>query len=184
MKSLDERAEHDSLRETCNTGADGEGAIPERDVLGVPEAKFKGHPAEDKREQHNEDREIDRRQDDSEGKRKRGKQTHAAEDEPGLVAIPHRRNRVHHQVAPSLVAHKAIENAYAKIETVECYIEEDGGADDERPDGNEVYHSAGSGGATTGPLGRPLSISCAGWSEKPPRTTRIIMYAPDGNMTR
>ena len=53
------------------------------------------------------DREIDRRDDDGEGERERREQADAAQHQPGLVAVPDRRDRVHHQVARGVVGREA-----------------------------------------------------------------------------
>ena len=46
-------------------------------MLGVAIAEFEGEPAEDQRQQHQQDREIDGRNDDGEGDRKGGEQADA-----------------------------------------------------------------------------------------------------------
>ena len=84
------------------------------------------------------DREIDRRQDDGEGERKGGEQRHAAEHEPGLVAVPDRRDRVHHQIARAAVGREAVEDADAEVEAVEQHIEKHADAEHQRPDRNEI----------------------------------------------
>ena len=107
-------------------------------MLGVAIAEFERQPAEDQRQQHQQDREIDRGNDDGEGDREGGQQADAAENEPGLVAVPDRRDRVHHQFARTAVGREIVEHADAEIEAVERDIEEDADGEDGGPDRNEV----------------------------------------------
>ena len=137
-KALDERAEHDPLGEGAEGRAVAEGVVPEGAMLGVAEPELEGDAAEDERQQHDQKREIDRRQDDGEGEREGREQRHAAEHEPGLVAVPHRRNRVHHQIARLAVGSEAVEDADAEVEAVEQHVEKDADAEDEGPDRHEI----------------------------------------------
>ena len=66
---------------------------------------------------------------------------HAAEDQPGLVAVPDRRDGVHHG-ALVLLGREPVQNADPEIEAVEQHVEEHAEPDDEGPDGNEVEKSA------------------------------------------
>ena len=88
-------------------------------------------------EQHEQHREIHRRDDDGEGQRKGREQCEAAEHEPCLVAVPDRRDRVHDEVARLQVGLEAVEDADAEIEAVEQHIEEDAGGEDDRPERDE-----------------------------------------------
>ncbi len=74
LKALDEGAEHDALRKGAERRAVAERIVPERAALGVPVAELERDAAKDQREQHDDDREIDRRQDDGEGERERREQ--------------------------------------------------------------------------------------------------------------
>ena len=111
-------------------------------MLGVAEAELEGDAAEDQRQQHDQDREIDRRDDDREGQRERGQQPDAAEHQPGLVAVPDRRDGVHHQVARRGVRREAVEHADAEIEAVEQHVEEDAEPEDHRPDRHEIENDS------------------------------------------
>src|SRR5262249_55387858 len=92
LEALDEGAEDDALREGGEARAIGEAVIPEGCVFGVPVAELEGDAAEDEREQHDQDREIDRRYDDRESEREGSQQAKAAQHQPGLVAVPDRRD--------------------------------------------------------------------------------------------
>ena len=69
---------------------------------------------------------------------KRRQQAHAAKHEPGLVAVPDRRDRVHHQVTRGRVGREAEQDPDAKVEAVEQHIEENPDAKDDRPDQDEI----------------------------------------------
>src|ERR1051325_8018273 len=184
MKSLDERAQYHALREGGDGRAVGESTVPHRHMLRIAEAEFERDAAKHECQQHHQDREIDSRDDDRKGKRKGREKSHAAQNEPGLVAVPYGCDGIHHQVSPAAFVDEAVENADAQIEAVQRDIEEDAGSDDQRPDGNKIDHRAISGGATTGSRGRPLSIACGATSTIPLRTTRAIMNTPAGNISR
>src|SRR5580700_831554 len=140
-------------------------------------------PAENQRQQHQQDREIDRRNDDGESDREGGQQPDAAENEPGLVAVPDRRDRVHHQIARTAVRRKIVKHADAEIEAVERDIEEDADGEDGGPDRNEVEPGhqrvsavAGAGAsAAIGDFGRPLTTGASSSEAAGPRQTMRSM---------
>src|SRR5262249_22334907 len=140
-----------------------EAMIPEGLALGIAKAELEGDAAKHQRQQHGQDRKIKRRDEDGEGKGKGRKQCDAAQHQPGLVAVPYGRNRVHHEIARSGVRHEVVEHAHAQVEAVEQDIEEDAGAEDQRPHGHEVQrvHSvlpSFTSSTWIGARGRPLSI--------------------------
>ncbi len=96
--ALDQPAEDHPLRESGKRRAGGEGEIPTR-LAARDGAELEGHAAEDQRQQHDDHRQIERRHDHRIGARKCHPQSAAAEDEPGLVAVPERRDGAHHLVA-------------------------------------------------------------------------------------
>ena len=194
LKALNERAEDDALRESAEDGAIVEGVIPERPMLCVAVAKLESDAAEDEREQHDQDRKVDRGQDDREGERESRQKRDPAEHEPGLVAVPDRRDRVHDQIARIPIGREAIEDADAQIEAVQKHIEKDADSKHERPDRHEIENERAhnrppgpvAGSAWTGPAGRPLSIGSgsAAASPGPRRTSLTISAKPAENMTR
>ena len=167
-----------------------EAAIPERQMLSVAEAELEGDAAEDQRQQHHHDREIDGRDDDGEGERKGGEQRQPAQHQPSLVAVPDRRDRVHHQVARFAVALEAVEHADAEVEAVEDDVEADADAKDQRPERHEVEDErlhrqlllSSLGSASTGRAGRPLSMAsvCLSAAVGPLRASRAMMVRPAG----
>ena len=54
LKALNERAEHNALREGAKDGAVVEGVIPEGPMLGVAVAELESDAAENERQQHDE----------------------------------------------------------------------------------------------------------------------------------
>ncbi len=101
LEALDESAEHHALREGGDGRAVAEAVLPERAMLRVAEAELERDAAEDQRQQHDQDREIDRGDDDGEGEREGRQQSDAAQNQPGLVAVPHRRDRIHRRCCAS-----------------------------------------------------------------------------------
>jgi hypothetical protein len=87
-------------------------------VLGIPITKFEGESAEDQGQQHQQDREVDCRDDDGEGYRKDREEPYASEDKPSLVAVPDLRDRVHYQVSGPTVGREMKEHADAEVETI------------------------------------------------------------------
>ena len=61
-KSLDEGAEHDTLRESGDRRAVAEPMIPKAAPLGVAVAELEGDAAEDQRQQHHQNGKVDGRQ--------------------------------------------------------------------------------------------------------------------------
>ena len=112
------------------------------------------------------DRKIDSWNDDRECERESRHKRKSAEHQPGLVAVPDRRDRVHDQIARIPVGRESIEYAHAQIEAVQEHIEKDADAKHERPGGHEIKNGLGhsrcpvsvDGSAWTGCAGRPLSI--------------------------
>jgi hypothetical protein len=68
------------------------------------------------------------------GQRKRRQQPRAAEHQPGLVAVPHRRHGVHHDVAVMPQRHEGIQHADAEVEAVHHDIHHHAEENDHGPD--------------------------------------------------
>ncbi len=144
LDALDQPAQDQALAE-CGEGRAGrEGEIPIRLAGDGDHAKLERHPAKDERQQHHNDGQIERRHDDGVGLRERDPEPAAAEHQPGLVAVPERRDRVHHLVALALVAREGKQDAGAEIEAVEDHVERDRGPDQRGPDHGKVPFHGGS----------------------------------------
>src|SRR5262249_56946585 len=112
--------------------------VPESLVVSVPKTKLKSDTAKDQCEQHHRDRKIDRRNDDREGQRESGEEPEAAQNQPGLVAVPDRPDRVHDDVAGAGIWRQAMEHAEAEIETLDQAADDDSRPEDQSPDRAKV----------------------------------------------
>src|SRR5947208_6669177 len=194
LEGVDEGAQRDALREGRDVGAPGEGLVPERPVRLVRlEAEFESDAAPDQSCQHKEDRDVERAQQDGISEREDSHQRGSSQHQPGLVAIPDRRNRVHHGIAIAPAADEREQDADSEVETVHHHIHHQSKADDHGPDdrkidahrylllppGKSIAGSMRSGTADKGRAGRPLGPSgsggCSpcGWR---PFATSITMY--------
>src|SRR5258708_7227233 len=195
LEAVDEGAHRDALRERRDVRAPGECLVPERPVRFVClEAEFESDAAPDQARQHQEEWNVERAEQHRISKRKCRHQRGSSQNQPGLVAIPDRRNRVHHGVAIAPVADEREEDADSEVETVHYHIHHQPEADDHGPDdgkidahrrylllpaGNSIAGSMRSGTADKGRAGRPLcpsgsgGCSPSGWG---PFATSISMY--------
>ena len=120
-------------RQARERRAAGEGQVPQR-LVGADLAELEGDAAKHQRQQHHDHRQIERRHDDGIGQRERHQQAAAAHHQPGLVAVPERRDRRHHLVALGVVLGERKQHADAEVEAVEDDVQHDCGADDAGPD--------------------------------------------------
>jgi hypothetical protein len=135
---LQEAAEHQPLGECGDDRSADEGVVPP-DVVGLGDpAELEGDAAEHQRQQHDDDGQVDRRHDDGVGQRERHPQAPAPQHQPGLVAVPEGRHRVHHHVAVLLLARKRKQDADAEVEAVEDDVHDHRKGDDEGPDDGKV----------------------------------------------
>src|SRR5713226_3262453 len=193
-EAVDEGAQRDALRERRDVGAPGERLVPERPVRFVRlEAEFESDAAPDQARQHKEDWDVERAEQHGISEREDSNQRGSSQNQPGLVAIPDRRDRLHHGVAIAPVADEREEDADSEIETVHHHIHHQPEADDHGPDdgkidahrylllppGKSIAGSMRSGTADRGRAGRPLCPSGSGgcwpygWG---PFATSISMY--------
>jgi len=157
-------------------------------LLRVPKAEFKGDAPEDERQQHDQNGKINRRDDDGESQRKGGHEPDAAKNQPGLVAVPDRRDRVHDRVARGCIGREAEQHADSQIEAVEQDIEEYRHPEEQRPYRHEIEDlahllspSSSSAPARTGVRARPgLIFEASAEDSSPLRTMRTISRSPDG----
>ena len=144
LDALNEPAEDQPLRQRRDGRAAREGRVPVF-LAGVGDrAKFERDAAKHKREQHRDDRQVERRHDHRIGARERDQQPTAAEHQPGLVAVPERRDRTDHLVALALRLGEGKQNADAEIEPVENHVERNRDADQRGPGHREIpFHRHG-----------------------------------------
>ena len=108
----------------------------------VAPAKLERHSAEHEPEQHRDDQRVSGRQDDGIGERERGHQPAAAQDQPGLVAVPDRCDRVHRLIAFGTHGKGGEQDPDAEVEPVHHHVSENREGDDERPDDAQVVAEA------------------------------------------
>ena len=126
---------HDGpLHQSGEDRAAGKGRVPQEAVALGFEAELEGDPAQDEPDQHEDDGDVERRQHDGIGERKGREQAAAAEHEPGLVAVPEGRHRVHHGVAVFVGGSEGEKHAEPEVVAPEQHIEEHGERKDRRPD--------------------------------------------------
>ena len=190
---LHECAKQETLCERGDQGAIVKSRIPAMLRLGRSlEAQLERDAAKDECHQHDQDREVDRRQNDSERERKGGEQRDAAQHEPSLVAVPDRCHRVHHDVAGCIVRGPPEQDADTEIKSIHQHIHEDAKPQDQRPQRHEVERHHGRGSVTIGvpaadppprrPRHAPATVAAALRSADPvpppvsgPARTRSIM---------
>src|SRR5205807_6656226 len=183
---------HHALRDRSGGRSIAETVIPECPVDGIAVAEFESYTAEDERQQHDDNGEVERWNYDGESEREGGEKADAAEDKPSLVTVPDRRDRVHDDIARLCVRRKAIEHAHTEIETIKRHIKKESGAKDHGPHRHEVEYRRHDGSLSDwsrtriGPLGRPLSIGepASRPAAGPARTILAITMAPPGKIIR
>src|SRR5271154_1458109 len=88
-------------------------------------AEFEGDAAKDQPDQQQQHRYVKGRQKHRIDQREGGEQRGADHHQPGLVAVPKRRDRRHHLLPQRRVAGGAEEDADAEVEAVEDHVDED-----------------------------------------------------------
>ena len=151
------------------------------------EAELERHAAEDQAEQHDDQRQVGAGQDHRVGEREGREQPGAAEHQPGLVAVPDGRDRVHGEIAVLVGGQEREQDADPEIEAVEQHVHHDPDHDDRGPQQRQVdpefRHGAYSAGSEIGPpadSGRRAVCSSGRSGGAPsigsgPRWTRRIM---------
>ncbi|MCY1436551.1 hypothetical protein D9M71_526800 [compost metagenome] len=137
--AFDEGPQGHALEEGGGDGTADEGLVPQV-ALGRPglEAELEGHAAEDQAQEHQDKRQVERGKHHRVGQREGAEQARAAEDQPGFVAVPHRRDGVHHHVALAVILDEGEEDADSEVETVHHHIHHHAEDDDHGPDQRKV----------------------------------------------
>jgi hypothetical protein len=87
-------------------------------------AKLECDAAQDQPREHQQERQVNGREQCRVDRRKRAPQDDAGDDQPSLVAVPDGRDCAQHRTAPRFVTGHAEQHADAEIETVEQNVEE------------------------------------------------------------
>src|SRR5262249_59964630 len=122
------------------------------------EAKLEGDATEDQTEEQKEHRQVEDAKKYRIRLREGGEEGGTGHDEPRLVAIPERRDRVHHLHAQVLILGPAEEDADAEIEAVEYGVHQDREGDDRGPEQREGARFHGHAPALTLP---PVAVSAS-----------------------
>ena len=128
-------------------------AIPVAAMVRIAPPEFEGDAAKNQPHEHRDHGRIGCRQNDGIGERKRGEQHSAAEHQPGLVAVPYRRNRVHGLIPLGAHGKRREEDADTEIEAVHHDVGEYRERNDEDPNDTKVgavAHAHSSGFAAAG----------------------------------
>ena len=179
-ETLDEAAEHQALGHGREQRAVVERLVPEMTAGARLEAELEGDAAQDERDQHDQERQVGAREDHRIGEREGAEQGRPAEHQPGLVAVPDRRHRGHHQIAVLIARGVAEEDADPEVEAVEQHVHHHGERDDPGPGQGqidaEIAHRRQPAGpaADSGRAARPWA-SAAGARGCGPRCTSRIM---------
>jgi hypothetical protein len=104
---------------------------------------FERDAAQDQPRQRQQHRQIKRRQQRRIDDRKGPPENHSGHDKPGLVAIPHRRNRAQHRAPPRLVMRQTEQHSDSEIKPVEQHIEKDADGQYGHPEHDHGYSPAG-----------------------------------------
>ena len=118
-------------------GTVGESGVPEPAHARAAIAELECNAAKDQPDKHQQYRQVEGAEEDRIGRRKGREETCADYHQPGLVAVPERRDAGHHLLAFGFVAGGAEKNADADVEAVEEHVDEDGGCDDRGPEQGE-----------------------------------------------
>ena len=93
-------------------------------------AELEGHPAQDEGDHQEPDRQVEGREEDRVDVREGAVEPRADDEQPGLVAVPHRRYGAHHGAPVPLVPGGAEEDPDTEIEAVEDDVDEDRESED------------------------------------------------------
>jgi hypothetical protein len=143
--AAEEGAEDDALAKSRQCRAATERPVPHMSKPSRPEAKLEGKAAENQGEEHQNERHVEGRQQNGVGDRECGDEKRAAEHQPRLVAVPDRRDRVHHEIAVGIARGEREQDADAEIETIHHDIHRDAERHHEAEQERQIHrrHSAG-----------------------------------------
>ena len=118
-------ADRHALDEGRDQRTAGEAQIPDPAQPFRLVAKLERHAAQDQAQQHDDKGKIEGRQQRRIDDRESAPQDHRGDHQPGLVAVPDRRDGAQHRAAPGFAVRQAEQHADAEIETVEQHVEQD-----------------------------------------------------------
>ncbi|MNQ91491.1 hypothetical protein D3C85_1068750 [compost metagenome] len=138
-QAINESTQRHALEKGCGQGAADKGLVPDMPlVFARLEAEFEGYAAKNQTDQHEDQWQIQRRQYHRVRQRKGAEQRRTTEHQPGFVAVPDRRDSVHHNVAVAFTLDEGEENADPQVEAVHDHVHHDPEDDDNRPDKRKI----------------------------------------------
>ena len=102
------------------------------------EAEFERNAAKDQAQQHEDQWQIQGRQQDRIRERERGQQTGTTEHQPGLVAVPDRGDSVHHDIAFITIGHEWKQDADPQIEAIHDDVHKNAEEDNHGPNDRKI----------------------------------------------
>ncbi len=148
---LQQSTQYQPLRKCRNGRTGGKRHIPLAMMRLGDTAKLEGHATKDQCQHHHDHRQIHCRHDHRICKRKCDQQPVAAQHQPGFIAIPERRDGIHHLVAFHLLRKEREKNADAQVESVQHHIHRHRSADHQCPnDRQRVLQILDHGGSCPG----------------------------------
>ena len=116
-----------------------EGIVPDLSgSAGRFEPEFKRHTTENQPQQHEDDRDIERRHQHGICQGKGGEHTAAAQDQPCFVTIPEGGDRIHHSISGCVGGGKRKQNSDTQVESVQQNIEKYGHSNQAIPDERQI----------------------------------------------
>ncbi len=136
-------------------------------------------PRKISRKQHQQDGQIERTEEYRVDDRKGREQPCADDDEPRLVAVPERRNRIHHADALVFFLRAAEQNADTQIEPVENHVDQNRQRDCAGPEQRQTQWFGAAHGVVFVPVAEPAeSANANGRLEVAPGIGRAFSVGP------
>ena len=142
LRAADDVAERDPEEKCRKHRADNDRAVPVRTPLRtvVLASILEGDTSQDERQEDEEQGEVEAAEHRCVPERECGEGRAACNEQPDLVAVPHRADRVDEDPAPQVVgADHRQEHADAEVEAVEDEVADPQDGDEREPDGHEIH---------------------------------------------
>src|SRR6266851_9389633 len=126
VHTLYQPPDDDALRQPGDERACGEHDVPPSARSPTVVTKLERHAPEREREQHDDDRDVERRKENAVREGKSREERHTRHDQPRFITIPGRGDRIDHPVAHPLIPLREQQRADAEIESVEDDVDREG----------------------------------------------------------
>jgi hypothetical protein len=101
--------------------------------------KLECYAAQDQAQQHDDERKIEGRQQRRIDDGERSPQDNRGDHQPGLVAVPDRRNGAQHRATPGFAGRQAEQQADAEIDTVKQHVKQNADGQKRHPEHDHGY---------------------------------------------